>query len=219
MTVVDFISHGGVMPFTVALLVILIIGLLEGLGLLIGFAFSSVLDNLLPDLDLDVDTPELEHGAFSEFLTWLRVREVPVIVILIAFLTSFSVLGFIMQQVSFSVLGMILPWFIAVPTAFVLSMPGVRILAGILAKIMPRDETEAVATSSFIGRMATITLGTAKAGSPAQAKLQDEHGATHYVMLEPDDEEGVFNQGDRVLLIARQSSIFKAIYPDHEKLG
>lgn len=54
--------------------------------------------------------------------------------------------------------------------AFLLAMPSVRLFSSVLVRIMPRDETSAVASDSFIGRTATITLGTAKRGSAAQGE-------------------------------------------------
>ncbi|MEL6964311.1 MAG: OB-fold-containig protein, partial [Pseudomonadota bacterium] len=64
---------------------------------------------------------------------------------------------------------------------------------------------------SFVGRVATITLGSARLGQPAQAKLQDQHGQTHYVMVEPDRQDITFEQGSRVLLVARARGVFRAI--------
>ncbi|TNE60878.1 MAG: DUF1449 family protein [Alphaproteobacteria bacterium] len=216
---IQFLTHPANLPFSVSLALMLMIGLIEGLGMLVGFAFSSLLDNLLPDVDLDVDAPDLaDHGAFSEFLSWLRFREVPVIAILVAFLTSFSITGFVLQQVSFGVLGFMLPAVVAGAIAFFLSLPGVRLFAGVLSKIMPKDETEAVSRDSFIGRPATITLGTARRGGAAQAKLKDKHGQTHYVLVEPDDDDASFAQGDSVLILCQVGSVFHAIPNDNKHM-
>lgn len=218
MTAVEFLTHSSVMPFSVSVTIMLMIGALEGLGLILGFALSGLLDNLVPDMDLDIETPELEHGAFSEFLTWMRIREVPVIAILLAFLTSFGVIGLAGQQFIHGTFGFMLPWYMAVPAAFIACLPGVRLFAGILGKIMPKDETSAVKSETFVGRMATITLGTAAVGSPAEAKLKDEHGHVHYFMLEPDLEGVSFNQGDAVLVVAKKDAIFTAIAPVNKHL-
>ena len=208
----DFVLAPANLPFSVALGLMIAIGIAEGVGMLIGFAVSNLLDNLMPDLDLDVDADIGDHGAFGEFLTWLRFREVPVIAIFIAFLASFSIVGFGMQMVLSNTFGWMMPALIAGPAAFVLSLPGVRLFAGILAKIMPRDETAAVSTESFIGRTATIVLGTATSGSPAQGKFKDQHGTTHYVMLEPDNAGEEFPQGSDVLIVRQDGATFFAIH-------
>ncbi|MEZ5581571.1 MAG: DUF1449 family protein [Candidatus Competibacteraceae bacterium] len=46
--------------------------------------------------------------------------------------------------------------------------------------------------NQFIGRVAVITLGTAGYDSPAQAKLRDQHGQTHYIMTAPDQPKNAF---------------------------
>jgi len=209
---VDFMLEPANIPFAVALAVMLFIAAIEGIGALLGFALSGLLDNLMPDLDIDVDAPDMnDHGAFGEFLTWLRLREVPVIVVLIAFLTSFSITGLLIQQVLQNTLGFMLPAVIAAVAATLACLPGVRMFAGILGKIMPKDETESVATATFIGRSAIIVLGKATTGSAAQGRLKDQHGHTHYVMIEPDLTDQTFDQGEEVLLVRQASATFFAI--------
>ena len=208
----EFMLQPANLPFSIALTIMLFIAAVEGVGTLLGFALSGLLDNLLPDLDIDADAPDLnDHGAFGELLTWLRLKEVPVIAVLIAFLTSFSVTGFILQQVLFSFLGFMLPALIAAAITLFLCLPGVRIFAGILGKIMPKDETEAVGKDSFIGRKATITLGIASEGEPAEGRLKDKFGQTHYVMIEPDISGEAFRKGDGVLLVRHEGATFFAI--------
>lgn len=209
---IDFMLEPANLPFAVALAIMLFIAAIEGVGTLLGFALSGLLDNLMPDLDIDVDAPDLnDHGAFGEFLTWLRLREVPVIVVLIAFLTSFSIAGFALQQILLSTAGFMLPALVAATVAMFACLPGVRLFAGVLSRIMPRDETEAVGKDSFIGRMATITLGVATNGEPAEGRLKDKFGQSHYVMIEPDTNGEEFSQGENVLLVRHEGATFFAI--------
>jgi len=96
-----------------------------------------------------------------------------------------------------------------------LALPVIRVLGGLLGKIIIRDETEVVSRNSFVGRVATITLGEAKQGSPAEAKFRDEHGTTHYVMVEPDHTNETFVSGESVLLVSDSGSVMKAIKPNN----
>lgn len=209
---IEFMLESANTPFSIALAIMVLIAAIEGVGTLLGFALSGLLDNLVPELDIDVDTPDInDHGAFGEFLTWLRLREVPVIVVLIAFLTSFAVTGYIIQYLLNSMVGFMLPALIAGPIALFVCLPGVRLFAGILGKIMPKDETEAVGTASFIGRTAVITLGTSSRGEPAQGRLKDKFGKSHYVMIEPDLDDHQFNQGEEILLVRQHGATFFAI--------
>ena len=208
---IDLIFMPENLPFAVAIGLMLAIGLMEGVGMLLGFAISGLLDNLMPDADIDVDLDIGDHGAFGELLTWMRVREVPMIAILIAFLASFGIAGLALQQALNGLIGWMLPSYAAAAVAFFLALPGVRLFAGVLAKIMPRDETSAISTASFIGHTATITLGTASEGSPAEAKFKDQHGTTHYLMLAPDNASDEFKQGSRTLIVRQSGATFYGI--------
>ena len=56
-----------------------------------------------------------------------------------------------------------------------------------------------------------ITLGAAQTGSPAEGRLTDEHGQSHYVMVEPDVEGERFEQGTHVLLVRMDGARFRVI--------
>jgi Inner membrane protein YqiJ, OB-fold len=82
---------------------------------------------------------------------------------------------------------------------------GVRTCGAALSKVIPKDETTAVADASLVGRVGTIVIGTARVGRPAEARIRDEHGATHYVMVEPEEPEQSFAAGASVLLVRHVS--------------
>ena len=202
--------------FTVSLAVMFGIAFLEGALTLIGVGLSGVLDNLLPDVD--IDGPDLDGaaeasgaGALSQFLGWLMIGKVPAMVLLVAFLTSFGLCGLAIQSAADSTVGFLLPGWVASAAAFALALPGTRWVGRGVAKIIPADETSAVSSKEFVGLVATITLGKAVRGGPAQAKLRDRHDLTHYVMVEPDLDDEVFSQGDEVLLVRRTGTVFRAI--------
>ena len=64
-----------------------------------------------------------------------------------------------------------------------------------------------------------IIRGEALAGQPAEAKLQDRFGQTHYLLVEPDDEAGRFVEGDEVLLVQGSGSRFRGIPNPHAALS
>ncbi|GAB60018.1 YqiJ family protein [Rheinheimera nanhaiensis] len=202
------------MAFSIALVLMLMIAVLEGVAALFGTGVSSALDSLLPESEL---SPHAEVGqidsdtALSRFLGWLRIGEVPLLMLLVIFLLCFGLLGLLLQGVLHSVLGVLAPGWLAVPIVLLLSLPFVRFGGGVLQAIMPRDETSAVTEDSLIGRIAVITLGTARVGYPAEAKVRDQHGYSHYVQLEPDDAAAEFIQGNEVLLLSRQGAVYKAM--------
>ena len=107
------------------------------------------------------------------------------------------------------IFGSYLPSWIAVPTVSVGSLLLLRAVGGVLSRVIPMEETDAVTEDAFVGLVATITLGTARQGEPAQAKLRDPHGHTHYVMVEPDDPQDAFPASEEVLIIRRMNDRFR----------
>ncbi len=228
-------------PFVVALAVMLLIALMEGVGMLFGIALSGIVDSLLPDFDVpdvDVDIPDMDidanvqlhapdldapsvpgAGPFTQFLGWLCFGRVPALVLLVAFLTAFGLSGLIIQSIVSAITTFYLPAIIAVVPAFAAALPATRYIGLGLSKIMPKEESEAVSRKGFVGKIAVITKGTARQGLPAEAKLQDHFGHTHYVLVEPDIDDEAFAQGSEVLLVRQTGSRFRVIANTHAVLS
>ncbi len=215
----DFFLEPQNFPFTVSIAVMIFIAALEGVGALIGLGISNILESILPDMDFDINGPNLESNTtLSHFLGWLRIGEVPFLVLLIVFLTSFGLIGLIIQQAAVGTTGHLFPSPIVAIPAMLGALPCMRVFGGMINKVMPRDETEAVSTDTFKGRVATITLGSAAKGSPAEAKLIDTHNQSHYIMVEPDDDNEVVQQGEKVLILNKAGSVFKVIRNPNKSL-
>lgn len=179
-------------PFAAALVLMVMIGIVEAVGLGAGAAHL--------DAHADVDG--------SDLLGWLGVGEVPLLMLLVVFLALFGIIGLTLQQVAAAMIGAsISPW-IAAPVAFLVSLPLLGFSARGLARIMPGDETTAVGLDSLIGKRATITVGAASHGCPAQARVRDVHGQSHYVMIEPNDDRQTIAAGETVLLVRREGNVF-----------
>lgn len=209
---IEFVFAKQNLPFTVSLTLMLFIALLEGVGSLMGLGMSQLLDTIAPDIDIDIDSPEIESpSGLTKFLGWLRIGQVPALVLLIVFLTSFGLVGLGIQTIAKNIFGTLAPASLACLPTLMISIPILRTFGGILAKILPKDETDAVSEESYIGRTASIVLGTASHGNPAQAKLKDNFGTTHYIMVEPHINGDVFEAETSVLIVSRNGSVFKAI--------
>ena len=210
---IAFLLSNQNMPFAIALALMLAIAILEGVTTLIGAGLSDLLDSMLPDMDIDADIDADIHapGLFTKLLSWLRVGEVPVLMLVIVFLTAFGLIGLFCQSMSLRILGHMLPAALASVPALMVAFPVVRICGGILGRIIPKDETESVSEESFVGRVAVITLGRAEPGKPAQARLSDQHGQAHYIMVEPDVDSARLEQGTTVLIVSHEGAVFKAI--------
>lgn len=206
--------------FSIALLVMAMIALLEVFGLLFGVAFSEMLDSVLPDFDLDVDvdgidTPNLDGvSVFAQALSWLCVGRVPFLILFAMFLSAFGLTGLIAQHIFQALLGSYLPSLIVGVIAFVAAVPATRQFGLLFSKVMPKEQSDAVSVDTFIGRTAKIIRGEAKVNKPAEAKLIDSKGTTQYILVEPDRLETTFTAGDNVLLVARDGALFKAIFSE-----
>ncbi|AVX05906.1 inner membrane protein YqiJ [Maritalea myrionectae] len=210
----EFIFSAANVPFGVALAIVFFIALLEGVGALFGAGLSQFVDSMLPEMDFDLDIagPEIESpGIFVQFLSWLRFGQVPFIILLIVILTLFGLIGFALQGFVAETFGAPLPAWIAAPLAGVASLPLIRGCAGFLNRIMPRDETDAISRTELVGHHGVITLGRAEPGSPAQARIKDALGNSHYVMVEPYEGEHALEQGDQITLLRQDETRFVAM--------
>ncbi|WP_305986373.1 YqiJ family protein [Roseibium sp. MMSF_3544] len=239
---IEFILAGPNTPFAVALGLMIAIALAEGVGTLLGLGLSSMIDSLLPEVDLpDADLPDLEapdfdadlqagalpgdletvaagtevtgpgQGIFSQILGWLCFGKVPALIILVILLTGFGLVGYVLQSLVQSVSGFLLPGIVASAVAFAGALPFTRVTALGVSKIMPKDESDAVSRRSFVGKPARVVQGHAKKGLPAQARLTDPTGQSHYVLVEPDVEGEVLEQGAEVIIVRQQGPHFTAI--------
>jgi hypothetical protein len=187
---------------------------MELITMAFGSALSSLVDGALPDiasgadLDADIDAELGGQLSLAAFLSWLKLDELPALVVLIVFLASFGLLGLTLQSVIASQVGEPMRASLAAIITLPLSLPVMRPLLSGIAKVMPQDETEAVDRSSFVGASAVITLGTASAGSPAQARLTDPHGQAHYVMVEPESGQPELTSGTEVVITALAGNRF-----------
>ncbi|MDO9201143.1 MAG: YqiJ family protein [Hydrogenophaga sp.] len=195
-------------PFGSALLLMLALFIMEGAGLLFAASPSSWLDGLVPDLPDSLEGP----------LAWLHVGKVPFLMLLGIFLAGFSMSGYAIQAFSSALFGQLMPaWLAAVP-AMLGGMSLVRGLGGLLARLVPSDETSAVSEMSLIGRAGLVVQGIARKGSAAQMKLKDMHGRTHYVLVEPDLPGETFEEGVSVLLVKKNGARYMGIRNPHPEL-
>jgi len=171
-----------------------------------------------PHAHVHADAAHDVHGAHldghhlgSQILTWLHVGQIPSMILLIVFLLAYGVSGLLLQAVLKTVVGVLLPPVPAGAAALALALPSTRMTGGLLKSILPRDETEAVSRDSFVGCEAQITTGTARQGKPAEARLRDRFGRSHYVLVEPDKEDAIFSSGSTILILKRQDAVYRGV--------
>ncbi|HEX5005700.1 MAG TPA: YqiJ family protein [Hyphomonadaceae bacterium] len=199
----------GLAPFTIALLLMAFILAFELASALFGAPASELLDNALPDLD--ADAPDADPGPLGGLLSWLYVGRAPLLILLAAFLVAFGLTGLILQTVLKNIFGFHLWSWLAVVPAVAVALPFVRVVGRFFSRVLRQEESDAVSRQTFIGKVAVVVRGEARRGFPAEAKLRDLTGTTHYVLVEPDEDDGVFSSGSEVLLVEQAGAVFRAI--------
>ena len=198
------------LPFVIAFGALAVIALLQVTG--IGDAIEGA---------GEFDSPDgLDAGSFGEALTTLLgLGRVPFLIWLASLLFTFSAAGLIGQAVLTSLLGAPLSPGWAALAAAGAAIPLNSLAMRPVGAIMPKDETTAIALDQLVRRDAEIQIGTARAGSPARAKVIDIHGQAHFVMVEPHDQTLALNAGDTVLLVRREGQTFYGVHYESPLLG
>lgn len=192
------------LPFAIAFVVMVGIGLIEGIGLGLGH------------LDLHADTADVAHDGM---LDWLGLgHELPILVWLTSLLGCFTLAGVALQQGATAFAGAPLPWGLAIGGALLVGAALNTVVANGLARIMPGFETTVISTDDLIRRRGTILEGTARRGAPARAKVVDQHGQAHVVMVEPHDDADAIAAGQTALLVRREGGLFFALPDGHTLL-
>ncbi|MBB5204571.1 hypothetical protein HNQ51_001885 [Inhella inkyongensis] len=198
------------LPFGVAVALIVAIALLEGLGMMLALSPSNLIDQWLPEA--------ASEGAWDRVLGWLHLGRVPALVLLLLFLLGYALFGYGLQKVSLGLLGFYLPAWIAGLLAVPPGLATVRGLGSLIAHIIPRDETSAVSEQTLVGRSGVIAGGVARRGLAAQARVRDALGRTHYLMVEPDLDDEVFEDGTQILIVRKLGAFYRCIANPHPEL-
>ena len=190
-------------PFAVALAVLALLLVMQVVGL------SDTGGDL--DTDVDGDTGADGSDISGGVASLLGMNRLPLMAWLSIFLACFALLGWSGQQLLADLLGAPLPALPAAGMGLLIGVPATSILARPLSRIWPHDETTAVSTNRLVGRRGTISIGTARRGSPARALVQDHFGQPHNVMVEPHEDTAALAEGDEVLLVRREGEVFFAV--------
>lgn len=189
--------------FSIALVVVLFLFVLEIISTLFGASILSMSD----------DVGEIESEGFlgTEFANWLNINKVPFLVWLVILLIVFGLAGLILNGIAGAVFAFTLPTLYSVPLAFVIGVSVTSKTAQFVAVLLPTVETSAITNDEFVGVVAEITIGKASKGNPAEAKFTDSYSQSHFVLVEPFEEEELFTQGERVILVQKNEHSWLAI--------
>ena len=189
------------LPFAIGAVMLAALTFIEMVCLLFGFSLGEMIDNSLGG----------DHHGGTGIFSWLNAGGVPILVLLLLSLGLFSIAGFLIQIVAHAAWGL-LPAAPAAIAAFVLAMPAVRLSSGLVARIVPRDETYAVEPAELVGRSAEVTVGPLDQGLPGRVRIKDQHSNWHVLRARAaPDQQAPIPIGATVLLVDLVDGIVLAI--------
>ena len=198
----DLLFNPHTWPFGSALVLLVALTVIEGAGLLLGGSFSEILDHLMPD-------------SSDGLLGWLHVGKVPLLVLMVLFLMGFSLSGFAIAGLTHNITGYWPPVILSVIPAIMFGIGCMKLLGNLIARLKITDQSTAVSELSLLGRVAIISEGNATTGMAAQAKVRDQYGQTHHILVEPDISGQTLLEGESVLLIRKAGARYTAIKNPH----
>lgn len=191
-------------PFIYALVIVALLSFLVVAGTLLGMIH-------LPEADADLEVDWGEGHFGDHVLEFLGVASMPMSLFMLLGSCTFFVTGYSIQLISRNSTGHFLSGWMAIVPALIVTIMVCRGVGKVFAKTQFKLHTTAVASDSFLYRLVVIHHGTAKKGLAAEAKLVDEHGQTHYCLVEPRDDGQEFPQGSEVVLVERVGPKFLAV--------
>lgn len=163
-----------------------------------------------PGLEADLDGADAVEGGGGAF-AWLGLGDAPFAIWFAGFLTAFGLIGYALQGILNALIGAPLPALIASVVALPFSLAITARFARFIGRMVPKFESTAISSRSFGGRRGVITVGTARRGNPAQARIKDGYGNTHYTMVEPLNDDDAFPQGTEIATVRLGDGSLRAI--------
>lgn len=202
------------MPFAAALLLMLLLAIAQAIGL------GDLFGDADADFDADIDGDSaITGGMLDGLFSLMGLGRVPLMAWLAVYLFAFAGVGLGIQALADSLLGAPFERWLGALIAAGLALPVTGALVRPLGAILPKDRTTAVTLDTLVGRSATITDGTSRKGSPARARVIDQYGHPHFVMVEPQDVGGSYSAGMEVLLVEHAGPVFFAAPLDERTLA
>lgn len=193
----DQLMDPAFLPFVVAGITVLVLAVLEVLAVVLGWTVSDVIDSLLPGVDI-------EAGDAPGVLSWLGFGKAPFLVVLIVILACFAITGILIQHILLTWTGTTLWPALAVILALAITLPSASFLSGVLARLIPADETSGIHRDHLVGCHGHIAQGVASHDRPAEAQVTGPKGLRHWIMVRAERGESL-SPGTPIRVIARES--------------
>lgn len=182
-----FLLDYSLMPFHLSLLAVILLGMVETIGFYFNLRPSRVIKRFSP---YTLENFALFNVKFSKTL------------IIFFVLMNFSFAGYVLQFLVYSQEQDFFPaYYLILPSLIIAVFFTVFMIHCLDQVIPPKYKKKHV---NLLGRLATISSGSARPGFSAQARVRDEFGQLHYVQVEPEFGELEF-QSQIILVRLRKS--------------
>lgn len=185
--------------FSCALGVVAALFILEMAGMFFGISLLGLIDD---QAEMDADTDA--SSGFIQFGSWLALDRVPLLVWLVLLLTTFGIAGLLLNFFSLTLLNTYFARWMVILLALILGLFFTARFGGVIARLLPKQESSATTADQLVGTVGHITVGVARHNNPAEGKFVDTHGQPHYLLVEPIEPDEQFSQGERILLIQKR---------------
>ncbi|WP_316013122.1 OB-fold-containig protein [Roseobacter sp. HKCCA0434] len=209
---IESLAGAELRPFVISLGLLLLILALEVVSSLLGGSLLGGDVDMDVDLDVDADfdvdaDPDLDT---SGLLSWLGLGAVPFLVWLACVFAGFGMSGLVVQYLAEAIADAPAPMWIAVPVALVAALLFAREVGTLVLRYLPKAESSAVSRNRLGGRHGVVTGGTAREGSPAQARVRDAYGNIQYIRVVPLPGEAEIAEGTDILVMRGKGGVFTA---------
>jgi len=150
------------------------------------------------DLDL---SPAPAMTAPAGLAAVLGLGRVPFLIWLAAVLAGFGLSGYLLQSLIDRIFGAPLPAILAILPAAALGLGFARLYGRALARLIPGTESSVRSKAMLNRKRGVVSQGTARAGHPAEVRVQDSFGNLHYIRAEPLDRADSIARGSEVLVL------------------
>lgn len=206
---VEFLLNQANLPFTLSLSFVLILGIFEALSLCVGYSIVGALDDWAPT-DIDINTDTDSASGLTGVAGWLCLNRLPLLIWFVLALISFAIAGYTANYITLSLYRELLPQSASLPIALLVTILSCHYLGAWVARLLPKNESSAVAIDGLLGSIGTVTIGCAIKGNPSEAMVKDQYQQKHYVLVEPESSGVEFNSGTQVVLIKREGTVWSA---------
>lgn len=187
----DFFFEPDLMPFHISVILLILLSMAETFGYYIGLRPSTFFKRISPDW--------LTNSPF------IQVKFAKVLIV-VFFLITFSFAGYFLQLAVYASQHQFFPWYYIILPALIIAIFFTVFMIHCLDQVI--KPTLAPTQVNLLGRLATVSSGSARPGFSAQARVRDEFGQLHYVQVEP--EFGELELQSQIILIRFRKSHYIA---------